>query len=465
MIYYFQKSKILKKELRLMLKLKIKAFVAFFMVVCLCFSLCACGEDSGSADDNSVSGEISSEKEDEKPKVVYTEIVCHVGQNTFKALKSDGSYDDLKDVYGTPVATADGKYIFSRQAKKDPQTGKRIEKLFVMQPGEEGVELANKAVAFVLSYDESCVVVQCNDGVYFTNDFSKPCEKIADIDAYYNSCIVSETKTKVAYLERDENILYLIDISAKEAIVVDKDVLAIAKRFSDNALYYVKNNSEGENCLYVWDGTASNFVSNNWKNCVLDAAYTVISESGNKHYFLNSDGKLQSFADDDFYYSATAALSPNKKYYAYTKDGDLYRYEITENGLTNKTVFEGKEIFSFMVHDSGAIVACDSKEKTFALYDDVGCKKIFDDHTILSARAGYGSTAYFGKDCVYFLFERTLYKYSFTGELETIAESVYSFASKGDYCYYLTNYNNEFGDVFQVGADEKICGAKYINIR
>lgn len=453
-----------------MKRTKIKSILAVLVAMCLCLTaFYGCGDNENTGDvteNNPTTGTtMPTETEEIAPEVFYTGVVYQLpagGTAKFNALKTDGTYDELgeRGVYGYPEITEDGKYIFYRQTQANADTREYTERLFVKQPGQKAFELAEYAKSFVLSKDESCVAAVCEDGIYFTDDFSQKCEKLVDNTEFVSTCVISQTNKTVVFLD-DNGKLTAVDVATKTATVVDTDVTYVMRRVCDNALYYAK-----ESGFYLWNGSASSFVSDWWKSTDFVQIFAVGTERDRQYYYLTATGKVFEI-DGEIEVSSFSAMSPNEKYFVTDSGDTIYRYEITDTGFVNKTEFKGKDMNIYSVNNDGVVVACSSSESSFGIFENSAYKKL-SDGILLAHQKGYSSCVHFAKGCVYYCAEDTLYKYTFGGTSEMIAENVFSFVANGDHCYYTTNYNKskEYGDLYSVGADTMIDDyVKYVYIR
>ncbi len=452
-----------------------KKIIYLLIAVFLMFSLVSCNEDK-TDEKTDVNGneavenigesntEQSPKEEEKKPEVFYTGVVCQLPSNGtahFTALKTDGTYDRLgeRGVYGYPEITEDGKYIFYRQTQADPETREYTERLFVMTPANKAFELAENATAFTLDKQGRYVVARCKDGLYFTTDFSKKCEKILDMESI-SSFIVSESGAKAAVVNSDTDLVF-VDIATKTSTPVDTGVTYVMKRVCDNALYYAK-----EDGLYLYSNGTSSFVSSWWLSTDFPEIFATGTERERQYHFLNSSGVLIDI-EDEAKISSYTVISPNRKYLVSGSGATIFRYEITENGLTNKTELHGKNMTIYRVNNDGIVLACSANDQSFGIFETSEYKKLSDGMLLIN-RTGFSSCVHFANDCVYFIKDNVLYKYTFGGETETLKEDVYSIAANGNWCYYTANYDksSEKGDLFAIGKDEMIDdNIKYVYVR
>ena len=312
-----------------------KRILYLLFALILVFSLVSCDEEETPSQDavGEVNGALKNEEtlnkeeKEEKPEVFYTGVVCQLpssGSYPFTAIKTDGTYDKLGEtgVYGYPEVTSDGKFVFFRQSIE------RIERLFVMSPNSKPQELAQNASSFTLEEDGKWVAVRCKDGFYFTTDFSKPCEKIADISSIASFYVSSDGK-KAAILDYDEN-LYLADIPSKSYTAVDSGVKSVIKKVCDNLFYYAK--SDG---LYEYRNGTSTFISSWWASTDFPEIFATGTERERTYHYINSDGTTFDIPEDASISSYTK-MSPNNKYIVSGSGATLYRFEVTPTGLTNK---------------------------------------------------------------------------------------------------------------------------------
>ena len=214
-----------------------KRIIYLILALLLVLSFAGCDDGEKAPSNTPVSenvGEIKNDdatvekpEEEIKPEVFYTGVVCQLPSNgtyPFTALKTYGTYDKLgeKGVYGYPEITDDGKFVFFRQSIE------RIERLFVMTPDSRPFELAQNAKAFTLEKSGKWVAVRCEDGFYFTTDFTKPCEKIVEMDSITNLLVSDDGKK--ATLVNDEGTLYFVDIPSKTFVTVDTGVEFVIKK-------------------------------------------------------------------------------------------------------------------------------------------------------------------------------------------------------------------------------------------
>ncbi len=453
-----------------------KRILLILAALVLCFCLIACDEDTAKDDGNlpenekvedNIGGKTPEKEEEEvkKPEVFYTGMVYQLPSNgtaKFNALKTDGTFDSLGDrgVYGYPEITEDGKYIFYRQTQPNAETREYTQRLFVMKPGESAFELAENAKAFVLSKDEKCIAANCGNSVYFTDDFSKRCEKIFETTESVTSLILSETSTKIACVDYVGN-LYMIDIASKTSTPIDTGVTYVIKRVCDNTLYYAKDDG-----LYLWSNGASTFVSNWWLSTDFDQIFATGTERERQYHYITSNGTVYDI-DPDVKVSSFSMMSSNEKYFVTGSGATLYRYEITDSGFINKTELKGEDMTIYRINNDGIVVACSADDKSFGIFETSEYKKLSDGMLLIN-RMGYSSCVHFADGCVYFSADNNLYKYTFGGETELVAENMYSFAADGNWCYYTNNYDKskEYGDLWSVGGDAMIDDyVKYIYVR
>lgn len=431
-----------------------KRMLYLLTAVFLSFSLVSCDDAKKTLSENSV-GEIKNEEtpvetpeEEIKSEVFYTGVVCQLpssGTYPFTALKTDGTYDKLgeKGVYGYPEITDDGKYVFFRQSID------RIERLFVMTPDERPFELVQNASAFTLDKEGKWVAVRCKDGFYFATDFTKPCEKIVDMDSIL-SFLVSEDGKKATIIDSDNN-LYFVDIPSKTSVLVDSSVEFVIKKICDNLVYYAK-----EEGLYEYKNGTSTFVSDWWLSTDFPEIFATGTERERDYHYINSDGTTFDI-EDEVSISSYTKMSRNNKYLVSGSGKTLYRYEVTPTGLINKTELHGNGITIYSINNDGVVLACSSKDQSFGIFEEGEYKKLSDGMLLIN-HMGYSSCVHFGNDCVYFSKDNVLYKYTFGGEVETLKEDIYSIAANGDYCYYTANYDKSAsrGDLYAVGQEEML---------
>lgn len=429
-----------------------------FLVVALLllFTLAGCDDESDKPAIKDEIGEIEEEANEEapvevpeeevKPEAFYTGVVCQLpssGTSPFTALKTDGTYDKLgeRGVYGYPETTDDGKYVFFRQSVDG------VERLFVMTPNERPFELAGNASDFILDDAGKWVAARCKDGFYFATDFTKPCEKIVDMDSV-KSILVSEDGKKATLLD-DEKNLYFVDIESKTYALIDSSVEFVIKRICENLVYYAK-----EDGLYEYKNASSAFVSDWWLSTDFPEIFATGTERERSYHYINSDGTVFDI-EDEISVSSYTKMSKNNKYFVTGSGKTLYRYEVTPTGLINKTELLGNGITIYNINNDGVVLACSSKDQSFGIFENGEYKKL-SDGMLLVNHMGYSSCVHFGNGCVYFLNDGVLYRYTFGGEVEVLAENVYSIAANGDYCYYTANYNksSQKGDVYAVGSEE-----------
>ena len=435
-----------------------KRIIYLILALLLVLSFAGCDDGEKAPSNTPVSenvGEIKNDdatvekpEEEIKPEVFYTGVVCQLPSNgtyPFTALKTDGTYDKLgeKGVYGYPEITDDGKFVFFRQSIE------RIERLFVMTPDSRPFELAQNAKAFTLEKSGKWVAVRCEDGFYFTTDFTKPCEKIVEMDSITNLLVSDDGKK--ATLVNDEGTLYFVDIPSKTFVTVDTGVEFVIKKICENLFYYAK-----EDGLYEYKNGTSTFISEWWLSTDFPEIFATGTERDRTYHYINSDGTTFEI-DDDVSISSYTKMSRNNKYLVSGSGKTLYRYEVTPTGLINKTELHGNGITIYNINNDGVVLACSSKDQDFGIFEN-GEYKHLSDGMLLINKMGYSSCVHYGNNCVYFSKDIVLYKYTFGGEIETLKEDIYSFAANGDFCYYTANYDKsaERGDLYAVGTEEMV---------
>lgn len=435
-----------------------KRIIYLLVALLLVFTLAGC-DNGDAAPEKDKAGETVGEvlggedtpdepKEEIKPEVFYTGIVCQLpsgGSYPFTALKTDGTYDKMGDsgVYGYPEVTDDGKYVFFRQSID------RIERLFVMMPNEKPFELAMDAKAFTLDDAGRWVAVRCKDGFYFGTDFSKPLEKIVEMDSIASYVVSADGAC--ATLTDDEGNLYFVDIATKTSTFVDTGVEFVIKGICPSLLYYAKD--EG---LYEYRNGTSAFISEWWLSTDFPEIFATGTERERSYHYINSDGTTFDIPEEVSISSYTK-MSRNNKYLVSGSGKTLYKYEVTPTGLINKTELLGNGITIYTVNNDGVVLACSSREQSFGIFENGEYKKLSDGMLLIN-HMGYSSSVHFGNNSVYFLKDGVLSKYTLGGEVETLKEGVYSIAADGDYCFYTANYDKsaERGDVFLVGREEMV---------
>ena len=449
--------------------LTMKKNIILFVILSMMLIITGCGSNNGSnevkaidsdkatdivQDDNLVGDKETEVIEEEKEEVFYKFIYYKQTNSVdeLRAIKTDGSIDQLGSVYGRAKMTSDGKYVVYRQNKNGSV------RVFSKCADSLAVELVEDADGFYLDPYGDFLFFYGDSGLYYTDDISSNAEYISDLKPSYDNGVVFFTSAdnNFAYFvaggnEEPERLVQipLNNVSnIKDLNLVGKHIY---KRITSKGIYYFNYIEDGDGFeVHLID------VNGNISPIECDGFYEEgnILEVGERSYYLNENGEL---LDVTGCVEMLSACSENEKYFVTITTTDLYRYDITETGFTNETILDG-EFTSFYVNDDGTIVASECNEDYFGIYDGEKFVTLAEEFLLVDRISDYHNGTLY-----YICEDGKLYSYNLSGEKEFIAENVNSVKVIDDTCYYISNWDSsrDCGDLYEVGNNEKIASGVF----
>lgn len=442
----------------------------------LAFTLVSCDDGESAKEEKkdnkteSVSGvdipDSEEEKEEEKkPDPLYSAVVTtgySSWRNTY-TLMDNGAMIKLAErtIYGEPVITDDGKYIFYRHTEYDESVEDYVERLFLKDNLGGRATLVTEPKRMAIDKDGNFAIVGTRDGVYYFGDLTAPeairvGDNVGAYDGMYASVTTGVLDKSAAFITDGGQVVY-VDPDTLEGKVIAEGGVRLLKRVAKNAVYYT-----AEDGLHYWNGSTDTLVGSTYR---INGDYDYLFSADDEYYYVSKNGELVNITNVE---GSDYVLSEDEKILVTLSSKALRVYSLHNLGADLTTQYEG-HYTAAEVYNNGLILASSAGnkktgEKEFGYFLDSDFVPLCEGFVLMR-------NAEYVNGSIYYIYPDTtckLKKYTIAAHTdELIREGVTKTftVTRDDKVYYLTDIDSNgcgklWTDTSEVSVEDNVSNVK-----